>query len=535
MASRGQSLVKLIFWPGGITVFSLLAITGLTFHSLLSFSSEYSWEMIIHDQYLWHIIWFTFWQASLSTLFSIIPAIPLALSLYRRHFWGRRFLLRLCSITLVLPVLVVIFGILSVYGKSGYISHILAFFNVKYTFSPYGLQGIVFIHVFFNLPFVARLFLSSLNAIPIEQRQLVSQLNMSLRNSFQFLEWPWMKRHIWQIAALVFMLCFSSFAAVLTLGGGPKATTLEVALYQALSYDFNTGKAAQLALIQISFCLIIMFASYSLTPKLSVGQAQKAYWKDNRDYFIIKIFDYLLILLLIILIIPPLSAIFIDGLNSSFTKVLWDPYLWKAVKTSVFIAFNASSAGLVLTFMLLWSSRSLKISGYKKTGDILETTNMITLALPSFVLATGLFLTFQTFSIYKEALYIIVIIANAMLSIPYMVKILSQPMFDIAARFNNLCASLNIYGWNRLHLVELSSLKLSIQQAFAYGFLISLGDFGIIALFGSPDFITLPLYLYQQIGSYKSNNGAVAALILLILCLVIFSCFDRENHSDDHT
>jgi thiamine transport system permease protein len=45
------------------------------------------------------------------------------------------------------------------------------------------------------------------------------------------------------VAALIFMLCFASFATVLSLGGGPQATTIELAIYQALSYDYDPGAA----------------------------------------------------------------------------------------------------------------------------------------------------------------------------------------------------------------------------------------------------------------------------------------------------
>src|SRR3546814_17457526 len=56
------------------------------------------------------------------------------------------------------------------------------------------------------------------------------------------------------------MLCFTSFAVVLTLGGGPKATTLEVAVYQALRFDFDLGRAVTLALVQLLLCGAIVLA-----------------------------------------------------------------------------------------------------------------------------------------------------------------------------------------------------------------------------------------------------------------------------------
>ncbi len=66
---------------------------------------------------------FSFWQAFLSALLSVVPAdIPHPRALYRRRFPGRLALLRLCAMTLILPVLVAVFGILSVYGRQGWLA-----------------------------------------------------------------------------------------------------------------------------------------------------------------------------------------------------------------------------------------------------------------------------------------------------------------------------------------------------------------------------------------------------------------------------
>lgn len=57
--------------------------------------------------------------------------------------------------------------------------------------------------------------------------------------------------------------------------------------------------------------------------------------------------------------------------------------------------------------------------------------------------------------------------------------------------------------------------------------MLSIGDFGVVALFGNDDFRTLPFYLYQQIGSYRSEDGAVTALILLLLCFLLFTVIEK--------
>ena len=64
--------------------------------------------------------------------------------------------------------------------------------------------------------------------------------------------------------------------------------------------------------------------------------------------------------------------------------------------------------------------------------------------------------------------------------------------------------------------------------------MLSIGDFGVVALFGNADFRTLPFYLYQQIGAYRGQDGAFTALLLLLLCFALFSLIERlpGRHAD---
>ena len=57
----------------------------------------------------------------------------------------------------------------------------------------------------------------------------------------------------------------------------------------------------------------------------------------------------------------------------------------------------------------------------------------------------------------------------------------------------------------------------------------------MVALFGNEDFRTLPFYLYQQIGAYRSQDGAVTALLLLLLCFLLFSVIEKLPGRDAKT
>lgn len=82
-------------------------------------------------------------------------------------------------------------------------------------------------------------------------------------------------------------------------------------------------------------------------------------------------------------------------------------------------------------------------------------------------------------------------------------------------------------GLARLKIIELRALKRPLAQALAFACVLSIGDFGVVALFGNEDFRTLPYWLYQQIGSYRSQEGAVTALLLLVLCFALFTVIEK--------
>jgi len=95
-------------------------------------------------------------------------------------------------------------------------------------------------------------------------------------------------------------------------------------------------------------------------------------------------------------------------------------------------------------------------------------------------------------------------------------------MQKIAQRYDKLSFSLSLKGSSRWFYCEWPYLKSSIAYVFALSFCLSLGDLGVIALFGSNDISTLPWYLYQLMGSYQTKDGAGVALILLVLTLSVF-------------
>ena len=516
------------FIPGIITAGFIFVFVAASLAGLLSHSSSFNPAALWFDPYYRHITLFSFYQSLISTLLSVILAIPVAHALSRRHFVAKNMLLKLFATTLVLPVLVGIFGLLAIYGNSGVISDIFDYFDTPLPFSIYGLNGILLAHVFFNLPFAARLFLQSLQSIPAEHHKLSAHLGINHWNKFKFIEWPVISQQLPHVCGLVFMLCFTSFATVMALGGGPKSTTIELAIYQAIKFDFDLQSGALLALWQMLLCAVLVLFIQRFSKVIAVtSEEQKEklpLYSDNKRALV---WDISWISLAIVFVIPPLLMVVISGLNAKFIDVVTSWHFWSALGNSFFVATFAAFIALIAGMLILISSRRWRLLGLRFRADKLELIGTIILVTPGIVISTGIFLLLRNWTNIFDIALVIVIVVNALMALPYVIKTLAQPMLHIAQQYNLLASSLGMSGRSRFYLIEWKAIKKPIIHAYAISFVLSIGDLSAIALFGSQDFKTLPLYLFQLLGSYQMEAAAVVSLFLLIFSVGMFAIMEK--------
>ncbi|MDC0611286.1 thiamine/thiamine pyrophosphate ABC transporter permease [Vibrio sp.] len=512
-------------WGAAILV---VAFVALAISTLLSHFSWASLTELWTDAYLRHVTYFSFYQAFISTLLSVVPAVPIAVTLYRRRFPGRAILIRLCSVTLVMPVLIGVFGIMAIYGNNGILKQWLSGVGIVDAFSLYGLSGILLAHVFFNLPYASRLILQILETIPMEQNQLASHLGFSRWQRFRWIEWPRIKQSLLPVSGLVFMLCFTSFATVMTLGGGPKSTTIELAIYQAIKFDFDLTTGAILAIAQMLFCSGFYFLFQRNTKSLSVDMETPARVAPIlRTSALANVLDTLNVLILAWVVLPPIAAVIFSGLNANVLKVFSEVQFWSALKLSLFIALCSGMFATVIGYLIVLTSRQLKFTGHFKQATGVELLGSLVLITPSLVISTGLFLLLRRFSdIYSFSMFIVILV-NGLMALPFVIKVLSQPMYLIEKQYHFLCHSLGIKGWNRFALIDFKAIKTPIVYAFSLSFLLSMGDLTAISMFGSQDFQTLPMYLFRLLGSYQMESASVVALCMMVLSVLFFVFFER--------
>ncbi|MEW9617481.1 thiamine/thiamine pyrophosphate ABC transporter permease [Shinella sp. S4-D37] len=509
---------------GGLALGTVVAFVGAATAVLLAYAGPGAGAPLF-DAYIGRVARFTLLQATLSTLLSLLLAIPVARALARqRDFPGRVWIIRLSVVPLGLPALVAALGVVEIWGRQGVVNDLLGLAGLQNPVSVYGLAGILIAHVFFNLPLAARFLLAALDRIPAEYWLTSANLGMGGGAVFRLIEWPVIRRILPGIAGLVFMLCATSFTIVLTLGGGPAATTIEVAIYQALRFDFDPERAVLLAVLQIlvTASLLWLISLFGRPPEEGMTAGRTIRRFDGRRR---RLPDGLVILVFTLFTAAPLAATLVSGLSADLGRLALDPLLHRALLTSLAIAFASAWLSLAIALPIVLVPRLAETGeagiATRLMGRALPAVGSLILLVPPVVVATGWFLVLRTFGETGRFAPAVVTVLNALMALPFVVRVLEPAYRTHLARTARLALSLGVTGLHRLRWIDLPALQKPLLTAFAFAMALSLGDLGAVAIFGAEGFTTLPWLLFSRMASYRTADAAGIALLLGTICLLL--------------
>lgn len=205
------------------------------------------------------VILATTFQAALSALFSVVFGLVGAFGLLSLE--GRK--ARLAEIVALLP-------------NAGPV--ILLLISVM-KFFPWarGLTGIVFVHVLLNAGLLSVIFAEVIRVKLYGLAELAWVEGASGKKFFHKVALPILKPDLLLASFFVFVLCFTSFAVPLVIGG-TRASTIEVLIYQKIRMSGDWTAATGLALLQTIAILAFAFilgrssshAALSATQKISL-------------------------------------------------------------------------------------------------------------------------------------------------------------------------------------------------------------------------------------------------------------------------
>ena len=508
--------------------FLVLLIPVIGIFSKINYDIE---EIIIFlkNSYTQRIIFFSFYQAFLSAFISCLLAIPFALAL-NRHKDNKliKYIISLCGFSFVIPSILIVFSVIKIFGFNGALNKYFNFYEFLTIDSIYGLKAILIAHVLLNTPFATRLFVQNLNNIPKNYYEISKSINLNFLGNIFKLELPIIKQSLFAVFSIIFSLCFLSFAIVMALGGSPKNSTLEVAIYQYALFDLNFNKAILLSFIQISICIIFVLVGFYKFKGSNFFEVDFIKYKHpHKNERLIKFIDYFLILVFIFVLFSPILAIYTEFLKSIFLKINITKAFIHALKNSILISLFTgiivSIFGLLISYLIVINHKNFFLQ------QLLFLTSSMILIISPIIFSLGYFIFFQPIINYPYIKFFLVILINMIFLLPFAILIFFNNLKNLYLSFNDFRKTYRIDLISYLKII-FPLLRKNFLYVFSFSSVITFGDFTIISFFRSDNFETLPSYLFKLISTYQFNEASFVAGAILFLSMIIYFIIDNLSY-----
>jgi len=193
------------------------------------------------------------WATGLSLVFGL----PLAWLLARCTFPGKRVVRALTILPMVLPPVVGGVALLLAFGRSGILGRpIFALTGVQFTFAT---AGAVLAETFVAMPFLIITVEAALLGMDVRFEDVAASLGAGRWTTFRRVTVPLISSSLVAGAALTWARALGEFGATITFAGNiqGRTQTLPLAVYLALQGNENVAVALSLALVGISFLVLV--------------------------------------------------------------------------------------------------------------------------------------------------------------------------------------------------------------------------------------------------------------------------------------
>jgi len=469
---------------------------------------------VLTDPLTREVVWFTLWQAVASTVLTVAVALPAAYVLGRYSFRGRSVAMAAVTVPFVLPTVVVA----------------LAFLAVLPERLERGWPAILIAHVFFNVAVVVRVVGTFWAGLDPRISEAAATLGAGPVRSLREVTLPLLAPALAAAASIVFLFSFTSFGIVLILGG-PRYSTLETEIYNQAVRLFDLRAAAVLALVQLVFVALAVWAATRLEKKLAVegrrGQERDVLrplrTRNEKGLAIGSLGVLALFLGVPLAVLVERSLAVGDGygldayraLSRSTNALLATP--WEAVANSLFYAAGASAIAVVIGGLAAFA-----VAGSGRSGtQLLDGLLMVPLGASAVMLGFGFVITFDAPPIDFRSSPWIVPVAQALVAIPFVVRIVAPTLCAIDEREREAAAVLGASPGRVRREIDLPIASRALGVAAGFAFAISLGEFGATVFLARPDSPTLPVAIFRFLGRPGELNAGQAYALAVILMAVV--------------
>ncbi len=502
---------------------------------------------------------FTFYQALLSTLLTLLVGVPGAFLFARYRFAGRALLRALTAVPFMLPTVVVAAGFNALLGGRGWINLLLMRLLGR-SDPPLAFRGtlsaILLAHVFYNTTIVMRILGHALSHLDPRLEQAARSLGAGPLQVWRHLYLPLLGPALLSASLLVFLFDFTSFGVILLLGG-PRFATLEVEIYIQALQLLNLPLAALLTLIQLACTLLFMIlytrlaagAAVQSLPRPAESNLRRARTPAERG-FVLLCSGLLLGLFVGPMLALPLRSIArleaARGERSPIQAGLTLDYyreLFINRRSSLFYvppfraALNslALAGATILLSLLMGLPAAFALARPTRLERILDPILMLPLGASSVTLGLGFIVAFHRplpplFDRAAVTLPWMLPLAHTLVALPFVIRTLQPALASIPQRLRQAAAVLGASPFRVWQTVDWPILRRATLTAMTFAFTISLGEFGATALLARPEYPTIPIAIYRFLSQPGALNfGQAMAMATLLMALTTLGVFLIEK------
>ena len=453
------------------------------------------------------VVWFTVWQATASTLLTVVVSLPATYVLGRYRFRGRSVVSALTVVPFVLPTVVV--------G--------LAFLALLPDRFQQGWAPILVAHAFFNVAVVVRIVGTYWASLDPRIGEAAATLGAAPLARFREVTLPLLAPALAASAAIVFLFSFTSFGVVLILGG-PSYATIEAEIYDQAIRLFDLRAAAVLSLVQLACVLAAVWVATRLESRLvfvaplrpDVDTLRRV--RTGGDRAVVAVGLGVLAVFLgfpLGVLVERSLAGGLDAyrsLGEETSVLLAAP--WEAIVNSLVYATAATLIALVVGGLSAYAVADARGS------RVLDALVLLPLGVSAVMLGLGFLIAFDTAPLDFRAAPWIVPVAQSLVAIPFVVRIVAPTLRSIDPRQREAAATLGASPGRVRREIDLPIVSRGLAVAAGFAFAISLGEFGATVFLARPDRPTLPVAIFRFLGRPGEANVAEAYALAVVLMLV---------------
>jgi thiamine transport system permease protein len=474
------------------------------------------------------VVWFTLWQATVSTALTVLLGMPLTGLLSRYRFTGRAVLLAVVTVPFMLPAVVT--------GAS--FSALL-----PQSWQP-GALAMIAAHAWVNLAVIVRVVGPAWQSMPLDQTGAAATLGAGRWQAARHVVLPQLRGPLLSAATIVFVLSFTSFGIARVLGGAQRAT-LEVEINRRALQLGDVDGAAVLVVAQLMFllmCAVIggRFAGLSPVHGLNRGATSRPLGGRHHHRLLVACLTVALAAPLVALVVASLRVdgqLSMSGWRTGIssgrptTVARVDPYaaLGASLRYAVVAAALASVAGTMHASVVAAVRRRGRRSRW------LDAVLVLPLATSAVSIGLGLLITFDVAPIDLRDEWVMIPIGHALLAAPFVSRAVTAHRNAQGDSLLAAAATLGASPWRAWWHVEIRGSATVIAAGAGLAAAVSLGDFGassILSRSGSP---TAPMAVAQLLGrpaALARAQGFAMATMLAVVTGVLVVAADRRGALD---